>query len=173
GYRTSILYTNNIDHIKDQLYNLYFSVFQYHEGITKRIDESHLLSKYRKYLKQYTGGDFNIATDNRFQQDYTVEPRPATVVKFDVAWRSKDTLHLVKPISFDLSRQDIITKKAYQYYGQFLDLEDVAIENNYSFDVLLAKPRNRHLFKTYDNAIRLLEKPKRVSLIDPSSLNNY
>lgn len=173
GYRTSILYTSNIDHIKDQLYNLYFSVFQYQEGITKRIDESHLLSKYRKYLKQYNGENFNIATDRRFQQDYAVEPHPATVVKFDVAWRSKDALHLVKPISFDLSRQDTITKKAYQYYGQFLDLENLAIENKYNFDVLLAKPRNRNLFKTYDNAIRLLEKPKRVNLIDPSSLDSY
>lgn len=173
NYRTSVLYTENIDHIKTQLYNLYFSVFDYQEGVTKRIDESHLLSKYRKFLKQYSGDDFSIANDSRFALDYTVEPRPATTVKFDVAWRSKKSLHLVKPVSFDLSRQDVITRKAYQYYGQFLDLEEVAAEKDYSFDVLLAKPRSRSLFKTYDNAVRLLEKPNRVKLVEQAELEDY
>ncbi len=171
-YRSSVLYTDNIDHIKNQLYNLYFSVFQYQEG-KKQIDESHLLSKYRKYLKLYSGKDFAINNDSRFQQDYTVEPRPATSVKFDVAWRSKDALHLVKPVSFDLSRQDVITRKAYQYYGQFLDLETVAFEKNYTFDVLLAKPRKQNLYKAYDSAIRLLQKPKRVNLVEQTFLENY
>lgn len=173
NYRTSVLYTEDIEHIKNQLYNLYFSVFQYQEGVAKRIDESHLLSKYRKFLKQYSEDDFSIANDSRFKLDYAVEPRPATTVKFDVAWRSKEALHLVKPVSFDLSRQDVITKKAYQYYGQFSDLEELATEKDYTFDVLLAKPRSRNLFKTYDNAIRLLEKPKRVKLVDQSGLEDY
>lgn len=173
NYRTSVMYTDDIQHLKDQLYNLYFSVFQYQEGVAKRIDESTLLAKYRKYLKQYSNGAISLKEDKRFQLDYTIEPMPATTVKFDLAWRSKDSLHLVKPISFDLSRQDVITRKAYQYFGQFLDLENVAQEKKYQFDVLLAKPRNKGLYKSYDNAIRLLEKPKQVNLIEPAGLDQY
>jgi len=172
NYRTSVMYTDNLQHHKDQLYNLYFSVFQYQDGISKRIDEQVLINKYRKYLQQYNN-KVTLKDDKRFHLDYTVEPRPATRVKFDVAWKSFDALHLVKPVSFDLSRQDVIDRKAYQYYGQFLDLEDLAKEKSYQFDVLLAKPRNKNLFKSYDNAIRLLEKPKKVKLIEQNHLDEY
>ena len=64
-------------------------------------------------------------------------------------------------------------RKAYQYFGQFLDLDAFAVKNNFQFDVILAKPKIRPLFKAYDNAIRLLDIPERVSLIEQDDLVEY
>jgi hypothetical protein len=173
NYRISVLYTEDIDYLKNQLYNLYFSVFQFQENVAKRVDESVLLNKYKKYLKEFSHQSTVIKENNRFQFDYAVEPNEGTKINFDVAWKEGKVLHLVKPVSFDLTRQDTINKKAYQYYGQFLDLENFAQENHYLFDVLLAKPKARNLYKAYDNAIRLLEIPKGLKLIEQDDLTAY
>jgi hypothetical protein len=173
NYRTSVLYTPDLEHIKNQLYNLYFSVFQYQENAAKRIDESTLLNKYKRFLKEHSHQSAAIKETNRFHYDYSIEPNSSSKIKFDVAWQDDAELHLVKPVSFDLSRPETITRKAYQYYGQYIDLQEYAEQKNYLFDVIIAKPRTRSLFKTFDNAIRLLQKPARVNLIDQSELNSY
>jgi len=41
------------------------------------------------------------------------------------------------------------------------------------FDVILAEPKSRGLTKTYYNAIRLLEKPTRLNLIEQSEPKAY
>ena len=173
NYRTSVLYTQDLKHITNQLYNLYFSVFQYQENVLKRVDESTLLNKYKKLLKEYSHQSPAIKETNRFHFDYSIEPNSASKIKFDVAWQDEGNLHLVKPVSFDLVKPETITRKAYQYYGQFLDLQDHAEEKKLLFDLILAKPRSKALFKTYDNAIRLLEKPDRVKLIEQEELDSY
>nr|WP_294898526.1 DUF3037 domain-containing protein [uncultured Pedobacter sp.] len=173
NYRTSVLYTEDVNYLTNQLYNLYFSVFQFQENIAKRVDESVLLNKYKKLLKEFSHQNTAIKENNKFHFDYSIEPNDGSRIKFDVAWKENDHLHLVKPVSFDLTRQDAITKKAYQYYGQFLDLQSMANEKDYVFDVLLAKPKAKSLSKAYDNAIRLLEKPKGVNLIAHDELNAY
>jgi hypothetical protein len=172
NFRISVLYTPNIEHIKNQLYNLYFSVFQIQENQTKKIDETTLLNKYKKLLKDYAHQD-TVKENNNFHFDYSIEPSTTSKITFDVAWKDKDNLHLVKPVSFDLVRQNTINRKAYQYYGQFTDLQEYAESNNYLFDVILAKPKSKTLFKAYDNAIRLLQKPKTVTLVELNDLDSY
>jgi hypothetical protein len=39
--------------------------------------------------------------------------------------------------------------------------------------LLIAKPKKKELFKTFDNAIALLNKPKRVELIEQEGLSDY
>ena len=173
NFRTSVLYTPNLQHIKDQLYNLYFSVFQIHENITKRVDESILLNKYKKFLQEYSTRDSAIKGNNKLHFDYAVRAGKTSNITFDVAWQENDNLHLVKPISFDLSRANTIDKKAYQYYGQFTDLQEQAGSEHYLFDVILAKPKSKSLFGAYDNALRLLQKPKKVTLVELNELGSY
>ena len=172
NFRTSVLYTPDIVKITDQLYNLYFSVFQVQGSNHKRVDESVLLRRYKKYL-----GDFlnegTLSTAKNVFLDYAIEPQSNAPVKFDIAWKSDTNLHLVKPVSFDLLRPESIQRKAWQYFGQFEDLEDFATRNDYLFDVILAKPKSNKLSKSYDNAIRLLGKPKRVNLIELDNLQSY
>jgi hypothetical protein len=173
NFRTSVLYTTDLEHIKNQLYNLYFSVFQVQDNLNKRIDEAALLTKYKKFLQEYSRQESGIKESKRFHFDYTIEPTSKSKVSFDVAWQDNSLLHLVKPISFDLKRQDTINRKAYQYYGQFTDLQELAEDKKYVFDVILAKPKSKALFDAYDNAIRLLEKPSKVTLIELNELDTY
>lgn len=177
NYRTSVLYTTNRQHILNQLYNLYFSVFKVEDNSNRRIDESHLLLKYKNLLKDGLSAYHNDKGLEGLEYDYDIHSDSESVVKssykFDVAWKDKNHLHLVKPVSFDLLRAETIERKAYQYFGRFYDLQDYAVESNAEFDLLLAKPKNKSLYKAYDNAIRLLEKPKRVNLIHQDDLTEY
>lgn len=173
NFKTAVLYTNDTRKIVDQLYNLYFSVFQVHDTNTGRVDESLLLKKYTTYLKKLLPNDTALKDTKGVFLDYPVSTNDHIALKFDIAWKASNKLHLVKPVSFDLLKADSIQRKAYQYFGQFEDLQDIAKTNNYQFDVILAKPKKKGLSKAYDNAIRLLEKPKRVSLIEQDGLDQY
>ena len=173
NFKTAVLYTNDIQKIIDQLYNLYFSVFQVHETHTGRVDESILLKKYTNYLKSLLPNDQLLKDTKGVFIDYAVTNNDHASLKFEIAWEAAQSLHLVKPISFDLLKADSINRKAYQYFGQFADLQETAESNNYLFDVILAKPKRKGLSKAYDNAIRLLEKPNRVSLIEQDGLDQY
>lgn len=175
NYRTSVLYSSKIELILNQLYNLYFSVFRIEENSHKRIDESHLLIKYKNLLKEglehSNNGFANLEFDYDFQ--FGLETSAKSHYRFDVAWEDQNGLHLVKPVSFDLLRADTIEKKAYQYFGRFYDLQGYAENSNAEFDLLLARPKSKSLYKAYDNAIRLLEKPEHVNLIEQDELVGY
>lgn len=173
NFKTAVLYTNDTQIIIDQLYNLYFSVFQVSDTHTGRVDESILLKKYTNYLKSLLPSDKLLKDTKGVFLDYTVNNNGHASLKFEIAWNASNNLHLVKPISFDLLKADSINRKAYQYFGQFADLQDTAESNSYLFDVILAKPKKKGLAKAYDNAIRLLEKPARVKLIEQDGLDQY
>jgi len=174
NYRTAVLYTANLEHIKNQLYNTYFSVFQIQDDGYKRIDESHLLIQYKSLIKEYIHQDKTIAGSNRFHYDFTVETSKDSKLTFDIAWQdNKRQLHLVKPISFDLTRTDAIDRKAYQYYGQFTKLQQEAMDKDYQFDVIVAKPHHKSSFAAYEKAVKLLQEPARVRLIDQNELVSY
>jgi len=173
NFKTAVLYTPNIEHITNQLYNLYFSVFQHHDNPIKKIDESILLKKYKGFLEDLLPENKSLKDSQTLYVDYLISPNESSSLKFDIAWKGSKDLHLVKPLSFDLIKPESIQRKAYQYFGQFEDLQDYARDHDYLFDVILAKPRSKGLFKAYDNAIRLLEKPDRVKLIEHADLKHY
>ena len=173
NYRNSVLYTDDLEKITDQLYNLYFSVFQIQDSNTKKIDETVLLRKYKNLLGKFLTKDQSLNNTKNIYLDFAIHPNSDATVRFDIAWKEHNHTHLVKPVSFDLQRPESIQRKAWQYFGQFEDLQDFATKNDYIFDVILAKPKSNDLVKPYDNAIRLLERPKRVNLIEFDSLSNY
>lgn len=173
NFKTAVLYTDNLEHIINQLYNLYFSVFQHYDNPVKKIDETSLLKKYKHFLEALLPADKTLKDSQTLYIDYAIQPYENSSVKFDIAWKGHKDFHLVKPISFDLVKPESIQRKAYQYFGQFEDLQGYAKQNDYLFDVILAKPKGKGLAKAYDNAIRLLEKPMRVNLIEQDDLKGY
>lgn len=173
NYRTSVLYTPDLEHITNQLYNLYFSVFKITSGLNKKIDESVLLKNYKKLLNEFLPEDQSLNTSKRLYSDYSITPEANSPIKFDIAWQKDKELHLVRPVSFDLIKPESIRKKTYLNYGQFNYLQEFATENDYLFDVILAKPRSKSLFKAYDEAIHILQQPKRVNLIEQDNLESY
>ena len=170
--KQGLLYTNDTEKIVDQLYNQYFVVFEHHENYSGRLNEAFLLKKYKTLINELSEKNQSVKYNRNIQFDYILKLNDTKQFKFDVAWKNGST-NLVKPISFDVKRKETLQRKAYTFYGQFLDLQDIAEKNNYRFDVLLAKPKDHNLFKSYDSAIDLLQKPRHLKLIEEVELKAY
>jgi hypothetical protein len=85
-------------------------------------------------------------------------------LKFDLAWQNGST-NFVKPLSFDLSEEKSIQDKSLVNYAYLELLSNYAKENNYRFDFIVSEPQNKDLYKSYENALGLLElsdAPKRI-----------
>ncbi len=172
--KKSVLYTNDLNVISNQLYNLYFSVFNQHDNEVDKIDEITLLNRYKKLFDEIRlSKDAKNLRLPKIKYEFQVTAKSGNTVKFDFAWQSLQKLHLVKPISFDLIKPDAITGKAYKYWGQFTDLENAAEKNKLNFDVLLSKPKDKQLFHAYDTATKLISNPKSVNIIEYDSLQQY
>lgn len=171
--KKSVMYSNSIKTITDQLYNLYFSVFKQQKNVPGRIDESILIVKYKKILNEINLKSSKLDHNQALKFDFKINENFGAPLNFEVAWHDKRILHLIKPISFDLQNSELIQNKAYRFYGQFVDLDNYATANSIQFDVLLAKPKIKSLFVTYDNALKLLSKPSNVDVIEFDNINTY
>lgn len=170
--KKGLVYTEDTKIILDQLFNLYFTVFEYNTNIKKRIEEIDLLNQYKKIIREFDK-DLLLKSNNKIFFDYEINESENKHLKFEIAWKENGTTKLIKPISFDVKRDETLLNKGYRYYGRFLDLEEYALSKSYEFDILLAKPKDKKLFKSYDYAIKLLEKPKQVKLIEQSDIKAY
>lgn len=172
--RKGLEFANNVDTLIRDLYNSYLLAFAESIGHTNQLNEDALLSKYKGLLKEFDKGHKSeiVKTSNRIYYDYTIDVDEQKHFKFDIAWQN-GSLNLVKPISFDVIKADTIINKAYRYFGQFTDLEKYATTHNYRFDLLIAKPQDKHLYKAYDTALELLYKPDRVNIVLDKDLPDY
>lgn len=155
---------STVEKTNNQLYNRFFGFFEEENDGTTRVDESVLIGQYARLFREITHENINEEQSKIFK-DYAIHTTSDTRIVFDYAWQGQ-TLNLVKPVSFDLKRKISIERKAFYNYGRFTALQQEAEKNNYRFDLLLAKPRLKDLFKPYDEAIRLLEKTKHVNLVE-------
>lgn len=142
---TGVLYTEDLNQIASQLYNLYLSVYDLKEGQNKHTDE-YIIQQYKDGLKRQNGGLLS-----KIKENIEIEGQ-----KFPFAWQN-GTYNLVNPVSFDLERPESIHRKATFNVGKLTLLQSYAQEHNARFDLLLAKPKRATLFKEYDNAINLLQ----------------
>jgi hypothetical protein len=129
-------------------------------------------------IKKFTGYVFekHRELEGRFRKNEVVRTKVNNTnveLKFDLAW-GDDATRYIKPLSFDLSEEKAIQDKSAVNYGYLNLLSDHARENNFQFDLIVAKPQNKELHKSYENALRLLElstAPKRI--ITEKELSNY
>ena len=173
--RKGLLITDDVDALAKRLYNLYFTVYDTAANESFRIDDLQLGQRYKtllRELQQDLGKELSPRATSRLYYDYEIRPNEGESFRFDIAWQN-GSLNLVKPVSFDVARPDILQNKAFRYYGQYLELSDYAKKENLRFDLLLAKPKRPELFKPYDNALRLLRKPERVKLVFEENLREY
>ncbi|MBD3723474.1 MAG: hypothetical protein IE891_01475 [Flavobacteriaceae bacterium] len=128
----------------------------------------------KRFYDNLDGLDFERInrTSKKFYKDYILKNETGTEFKFDYAWQN-GTLNLVKPLSFDLKDSRNIADKAYRNLGQFIDLQDEARDLNLRYDLLIAKPENKSLFKEYDHAINLLSRIDNSSLVFEEDIDNY
>lgn len=166
--KTSVQYTEDINTICNNLSAVFLDV--YNSGLEDYVqkDDAWLANQYKKFLREKDGE--NQRRDN-IKENYIAQYRDRTY-KFDFAWQNH-TFNLVKPLSFDLRREDSIQRKGEQYYGQLSLLEDYARDNNIRFDLLVAPPEWPKLFKTYERAIEDIRLNKHVEIIEVGQLSSY
>lgn len=166
--RTSVQFSPSPETVVNQLYHLHLGLYEVEEEPKDQHNESYLSLRYKKLIREHNPDVFS----RRLIRENHVIEKEGNSFQFDFAWQN-GTFNLVKPISFDLVKPESIQNKATRYFGEFTLLEEEAQTQNLRFDVLLAKPRHRKLFKPYDNALRLLEKPRHVNLVEENKLSDY
>jgi hypothetical protein len=166
--RTAVQFAESPEVVVNQLYHLHLGLYEAEEEPKDQRNEAYLSQQYKKFIRE---SNPDLFSRKLIHENYVVE-KEGHAFQFDFAWQN-GTFNLVKPISFDLVKPESIQNKATRYFGEFTLLEEDAENQNWRFDVLLAKPRHRVLFKPFDNAIRLLEKPRHVNLVAENKLSDY
>lgn len=167
--KTAVLYTEDLSAISSQFYKLYLSFYDEHEHRTRH-DESYLLKEYQKSIQRRLDGLLSRAA---FDHPVIVKPEGTNFsYQFAFAWQN-GSFNLVKPVSFDLKLEQSITDKATLNVGQFTVLRPYAEQNNARFDVLVARPKDRQLFKPYEQAIQLLGDQPFVKIVEEDNLDDY
>lgn len=116
-------------------------------------NEQYIIKNYSDRLVRKVN---NIKLDTRLRRDYQINTKKASL-SFDIAWKNETLLHLVKPISFDLTDEHHIQDKAVRFWGYFGLLNEYAKKNDLYFDLLIAAPQNQDLNNAYLNALDTLK----------------
>lgn len=167
--KPSVLYTNDLSAISDQFYKNYLSFYEEDEHKVRH-DEGYLLKEYQKRLQQRLRG---LLSREVFERPFTVKPEGTNFAyQFAFAWQN-GSYNLVKPVSFDLKLEQSITDKATLNVGQFTVLRPYAEQHNARFDVLVARPKDRGLYKPYSQAVQLLADQPHVNIVEEDQLDSY
>jgi hypothetical protein len=132
-----------------------------------RHNETYILKKYTDYIAAK-----NINVDFRMRKNQLIEIK-GLKMNFELSWKN-GTVHLVKPISFDLKVEYDIQNKSAQYFGYLDLLTEYAKRNDYTFDLLIGKPQDKKLYNSYDDALYILDRtiaPK--TLVTEEKLEEY
>ena len=167
--KTSILYTDDLAAISNQFYKLYLSFYDEDEH-RARHDETYLLREYKQRLRQRLDG---LLSREAFEQPITIKPEGTSFAyQFPFSWQN-GSYNLVKPVSFDLKLEQSINEKATLNVGQFTVLNAYAEQRNARFDVLVARPKDRALYKSYEQAVHLLADQPHVKIVEEDQLDVY
>jgi len=143
---------DNVDQILRYYQNQYLSVYDKDAGRNRK-DEEYIVNKVEEGLKAT-----NINHSKDIKREYTLET-PYLSQQFDLAWQN-ETTHLVTPIGLDLKRKESIERKASTWRGRLEIFQAKAKEDNLAFDLIISRPEDRNLFRTYDNVLKILEDNK-------------
>lgn len=162
----SLLYSSDYDKIVADLQLEYFS--EYNQKTTvSHVTESDLRRSFERYLKVKSPDIIN-----RIHKDYRICTENNEFV-FDYAWQN-GTFNLVKPVSFDLLDAKKIQEKSILLYGNLNLLSDLSKTENYKFDLIVAKPQTRSVFKYFDSALKTIDKADVLQeIILSSEISSY
>lgn len=138
--------------------------------IVSKHNEAYLIREYTKYLSE---GFSASHIENKLKRNVVINYK-GVHTKFDLSW-THNTTNLVKPISFDLKESADIQNKSAQWFGYCTLLSSYAADNNCRFDLLIAKPIDRKLWKDYDKVIITLndiDAPKKI-ITEGQQLKSY
>lgn len=162
----SLLYTTYYEKIQEDLFKEYFAEYAV-KPVVSHITEVEIRRNFERRLKKELPG---LAT--KFKKNFKVSTENNEFT-FDYAWQN-GSMNLVKPVSFDLKETKKIQEKSILLYGNLNLLSDISKENNYKFDLVVAKPQNRHVFNSFDRALSTIEKAAvTTNIVLHNEIDNY
>lgn len=138
----------------DHYYNSYFSVY-HNQGKSLKHSDQYLIKHFSEKIN--TNKKFNTL----FKRSVKVSNKRGIQTTFDFAWQNGH-VNLIKPLSFDLIHKNSIQEKSVKWFGYVTQLETRAKAENLVFNFLVAKPSDRKLYKSYEEALTILEDKKEV-----------
>lgn len=157
---------NTIEQVLNHYYNSYFSVYHNQEKSLKHSDQ-YLIKQFSQKIN--TNKKFNAL----FKRSVKVSNKRGIQTTFDFAWQNGH-VNLIKPLSFDLVQKNSIQEKSVKWFGYVTQLEARAKTENLLFNFLVAKPSNKELYKSYEEALTILEDKKDVvALIFEEKVDAY
>jgi hypothetical protein len=112
-----------------------------------------------------------VRNKQNFQRDFTLNTESGNF-NFDFAWKN-GVWNLVKPVGFDLRTPEGIIEKAHKNLGQFTDLENKIDKKLYKCNLIVGRPTDKKLFKTYDTALKILENLSHTDVEEENNLSKY
>ena len=162
----SVLYSNEIPAIINDIYNEYFANYGQKES-SNNITDHQISSKYLTLIRSKSPD-----LESRITKNYKLT-RNDFNFSFDFAW-CNGTLNLVKPITFDLVDPNAIQHKSVLWYGNLSLLHQDAKEKNIRFDLLIAEPKDKSVFKEYSNALKTIDlAPVNKQIIEFKNIEDY
>ena len=147
-------------------YKSYFSVYHNQEKSLKHSDQ-YLIKHFSDKIN--TNKKFNALV----KRSVKVSNKIGIQTTFDFAWQNGH-VNLIKPLSFDLVQKNSIQEKSVKWFGYVTQLEARAKAENLVFNFLVAKPSNKALYKSYEEALTILEDKKEiVSLVFEEKIDAY
>ncbi len=132
-------------------------------------NEKYLVSLLDKTLRLKANNEQDLSL---FEKNYKIEGKLVTT-KFDYIWQN-GTANLVKSISLDLKQKRSIQQKSVRWYGELSQLTANSKINNYRFDLLVSRPKNKQLFTAYDKALKVLENIEtNKKIIEENDIEEY
>ncbi len=130
-------------------------------------DEQFILKTFTKYLYNKLPNSSNLVSKNRVIESNGIK------LKFDYAWQN-GSLNLVKPISFDLKKEQLIQTKSITYFGYLTKLRGYAFRNNARYDLLVSEPKNKEFIEEYNKALETIESAQApIKIITQEKLEEY
>lgn len=146
-----------IDYYRDQ----YLSVYDQKKERDRK-DEEYIINKVEQGVRST-----NPNYIQEIKREYTIET-PYLSQQFNFAWKN-GTTNLVTPIGLDLKQKESIERKACTWRGRLETFQNKARKDNLKFDLIVSRPEDQSLFKTYDNVLKILEDnqaPKEIFELD-------
>jgi hypothetical protein len=151
-----------IDYYRDQ----YLSVYDQKQERDRK-DEKYIINKVEERIKSTNPNYFQ-----EINREYTIET-PYLSQQFNFVWQN-GTTNLITPIGLDLKQKESIERKACTWRGKLETFQEKARKDNLKFDLIVSRPEDHSLFKTYENVLKILgdnEAPKEI--IELENVNSY
>lgn len=164
--KKALSFSLDIENVVEEYFKIYFSAFINEHPLEIKHNENYVIHTYKDLLLK---SDKSI---DKYLKKHYVLKSSNTIFKADLAWQNH-TLNVVKAVGFDLKEGADIADKALLYNAKVNYLSEEAIKHKCRFDLIVSEPRNKALYSSYEEALRILndiDAPKEIITEDKLKL---